>query len=385
MDKAIETLEQTLKKAKEIGFFEKISQIPDFLFRPRKFWDEYETMTVTDKWQQFVCYALLFSITIWWASSDIATLSDIGKSIIGELVTVIVYIIIVYLGNVLVNHIISSRVTSIIAFCCYVKLIVLIPQIIFLKLFFLTESYLYFSFAVIFSIIAETYLLIVSCYAFQKSAKRFILACLLTILLINIYDSVCLITGLSAPHNPNFEDILSKERLDLSKSLKGGYDVPTYAVTQESNNKTWYLYSNPYDTIATRKVHDDNKYMSDLSEDIDSLNSIINRCKYDYNKKFFISLQLLDKNILHIHENQSFKNNPVIKITDLISNDTILIDRLFYRNYSDEVNSSNADLLEYVFYLHKQYETSMKPDNLLIVFHPVVLIYNRYCGGRIKS
>ena len=30
MDKAIETLEQTLKKAKEIGFFEKISQIPDF-------------------------------------------------------------------------------------------------------------------------------------------------------------------------------------------------------------------------------------------------------------------------------------------------------------------------------------------------------------------
>ena len=200
---------------------------------------------------------------------------------------------------------------------------------------------------------------------------------MLTLLFLNIFDGIFAFSGFRAPHNENYDDILIEERFDLGQSLKSGYDIPSHVCTWESSGKTWYLYSNPLDSIASKKNQDDNKYFKDLKEDIDSLNGIINRCRYNSNKDFFRSLILLKKEILYVHEKQTYKTNPIIKVEEIYS-DSILIDRILFRDYSNTIVLKNYELLEFEIDSKKQYEKATKTLNLFYILHPVLIIYESY-------
>ena len=333
-----EEIEHIWKKAKEYGFFDHILKINDFLFHPRKFWDNYNTLSNSEKVHQFICYSILFALVIWWSSKDI-TYPEIVRILIAELVVYFFFIIIIYFANVIVDCSLKRKKVNVIIYCFYVKLIVSIPFIVFIKLYNITESYFYLAIGIIFGFFMEVYLFLISAYAFQKKSKKVLFAFLLTVLLVNLYDCFFIFTGINGPRNSHFDDIITVERYDFKKSLNDVYGLPILVCFTASNDSVWYTYiDRTNDEAAT--FRDDNKYMSDLKEDIDSIDVIIKRCRYDSNRDYFKSLLCLKKKVLTAHEQKTYINNPIYSMSPLTDNDTI-----YFKKYNDEVQTFNIQLM----------------------------------------
>ena len=56
----IEQIEKWLSKAKDIGVFEELSKIPDLFINPRKFWNNFDGLTNSQKWLQFFYFCFGF-------------------------------------------------------------------------------------------------------------------------------------------------------------------------------------------------------------------------------------------------------------------------------------------------------------------------------------
>ena len=100
----IDQIEKWLTKAKELGVFEELSKIPDLFAKPRKFWNNYDGLTNGRKWLQFLTFSLVFTITLWWARFSETSFSYLGKALIAEIIVAITSILIVFLGNVIVDR-----------------------------------------------------------------------------------------------------------------------------------------------------------------------------------------------------------------------------------------------------------------------------------------
>lgn len=366
--KIIESIEHIWTKAKETGFFDNISKIYDLLFHPRKFWADYNTLSFSEKWFQFICYATVFALFVWWSHVDLSV-PEIGKIVIGELVSLVVLFIIIYFANVLVDHSLKEKIINVIVYCCYVKLIAAIPVIISIKLSHVTESYFYLALGFIFGFIIDLYLYFISAFVFQKGRKKVILAFLLTLVMVNIFDGLYIASGFRGSNHGDYDDFLFLERKEYKRSLKiDVYSIPFYVCNYESKDSVWYLYTSPFDSIARRIYIDDNKYMNDLQADKDSIDGIIKICKFDSNKDYFKTLSNLYKVILHTHEQKTYEYNPIVN-SRYINNDTII-----YRLFNTEANTLFRELALYEIDLKKQYETAIKTGYLSYAFHPFLFI-----------
>ena len=370
----IDQIEKWFAKAKEFGVFEELLKIPDFLVRPRKFWDNYEGLTNGRKWLQFFTYSMVFTITLWWARLSESSLSFLGKALIAEIFVAITSIVIVFLGNVIIDRSLKSRVWTYVAYCCYVRFIVFILYLIAIHFYVLCESYFNLALAIILLFLGEVYMFFVSAYVFQKGWRKILLAFLATLICLNVYDGFFILTGFQRYHDSNFDDILEEERFNLGKNLRGGYDIPTHVCSWESSDKTWYLYSSPFDSVATRRDLDDVAYMNEIITDADTLADIIGRCRYEKNRYFF-KMMLVQRRLIHsVHVNKTYKSNPIVKVSDVFK-DSILVDRIICRQFCQEADSLNVELLKYEIDQDSQYEKAMKFSNILVVFHPVHIIY----------
>lgn len=368
-------IEKWYNKAKDIGIFEELSKIPDLIFNPRKFWENYEGLNTGKRWLQFFSYALVYCIMIWWARFHDSSISFLGKVLIAEIVVSITYIIIVFLGNVIVNRSLKVKFWQFVVYCCYVRFIVLLPHLICLHLYVLNESYFYLALAILTAFIAEIYLYFVSSYVFQRGWRKVLSAFIVTLLCLNIYDGIFILTGFQRSHNSNYDDIILEERFNLGKNLKGGYDIPTHVCSWEFGKKSWYLYSSPFDSIATSKEIEDTEFLKEIKEDADTLSVITERCKFEKNRQFFKMLLVQRRLIQFVHDNQIYKSNPIEKVEEIYK-DSLLVDRIVFRRFSQDVDSLNQELVKFELDQHSQYENAMNVSNILVAFHPFHFIYN---------
>lgn len=371
----IEQIEKWLSKAKDIGVFEELSKIPDLFINPRKFWNNFDGLTNSQKWLQFFTFALVFTIILWWARFSETSFSYLGKALIAEIIVAISSIVIVFLGNVIIDKSLKSKFWHFVAYCCYVRFLIITPHIMALHFFVLSESYFYLALSIILLFIGEIYLYLVSAYVFQNGWKRTVLAFLVTLICLNAYDGFFILMGFQRTHNSNFDDVILEERFYQGKNLKGGYDIPTHVCSWESIDKNWYLYGSPFDSIATSREIEDVAYMNEIKEDADSLTLIIERCKYMKNREFFKMMLVQRKLIQYVHDNKTYKSNPIEKVEEIYK-DTMLIDRIIFRRFSQEVDSLNTELVKFEIDQQSQYEAAMSVSNILVVFHPVYVIHN---------
>lgn len=264
-----------------------------------------------------------------------------------------------------------------VVFCCYVKFICLIPQLITFKAYYLSETPLLMGVAAFISVVAELIILIYPAYICQNSKKNIFLAILISVLFLNIYDSFYIITGFSRSTNSNFENVIARERYELGKSIKNAYDIPSFAVCSERNKDVWYLYSNPTDSVASLKFNDKARFFKDLTEDIDSLKSLSGRCRFKTNRNFFNEMYQLKKGILYVHETRLYENSPVCKQTDVMM-DSVIVDRIYYREFNREIEEENARLMKQEIKEVEQFEMAFSTFYIGALWHPVLFVKQLY-------
>jgi phosphoadenosine phosphosulfate reductase len=64
------------------------------------------------------------------------------------------------------------------------------------------------------------------------------------------------------------------------------------------------------------------------------------------------------------------------KQVEAIYKDSMLIVRIIFRRFSQEVDSLNTKLVKFEIDQQSQYEAAMSVSNILVVFHPVHIIHN---------
>lgn len=372
----LDKLESFGQKVKEWDVLGHIRRIKDMLLHPRHFWQEYDKMPIKDKLIQFVTYAALFALTIWLVVDDSLSIADLAKITTMEVASIFVFVVILYIANSTVKKDLRGLLFYVV-FCCYVKFICLIPQLITFKAYYLSETPLLMGVAAFISVVAELIILIYPAYICQNSKKNIFLAILISVLFLNIYDSFYIITGFSRSTNSNFENVIAMERYELGKSIKNAYDIPSFAVCSERNKDVWYLYSNPTDSVASLKFNDKARFFKDLTEDIDSLKSLSGRCRFKTNRNFFNEMYQLKKGILYVHETRLYENSPVCKQTDVMM-DSVIVDRIYYRVFNREIEEENARLMKQEIKEVEQFEMAFSTFYIGALWHPVLFVKQLY-------
>lgn len=372
----LDKLESFGQKVKEWDVLGHIQRIKDMLLHPRHFWQEYDKMPIKDKLIQFVTYAALFALTIWLVVDESLSIADLAKITTMEVASLFVFVVILYIANSTVKKDWRGLLFYVV-FCCYVKFICLIPQLITFKAYYLSETPLLMGVAAFISVVAELIILIYPAYICQNSKKNILLAILISVLFLNIYDSFYIVTGFSRSTNSNFENVIARERYELGKSIKNAYDIPSFAVCSERNKDVWYLYSNPTDSVASLKFNDKARFFKDLTEDIDSLKSLSGRCRFKTNRNFFNEMYQLKKGILYVHETRLYENSPVCKQTDVMM-DSVIVDRIYYREFNRVIEEENARLMKQEIKEVEQFEMAFSTYYIGALWHPVLFVKQLY-------
>ena len=365
-------LEEFWRKATEWGILKHISKIPDMLCRPRRFWQGYESMPIKDKVIQFLTYGALFAIVIWLVSYETLSIGELAKIVAMEIAALFLYVVILSLANMIVKR--EWRgLWFFVVFCCYTKFIFLIPELLALKGYVMTETPLLMGVAALIPALVELLLLFYPALVWQNSRGKTVVAILLSIFFLNVYDSVFVFTDLPRPKTANFDNAILKERFDLGKSIKNAYDIPTYVLSWESSKKEWFLYSNPADTIASKKYEDTERFFAVLEEDIDSLKAISGRCRFNTNKSFFNQMYSLKKNVLYVYKTKAYRDSPVFDQVE-VKVDSIVVDRIIYREFSRELKEINDKLAIQELREAEQFSKVTSVNYIGALWHPVWFI-----------
>lgn len=376
MDWKLSDIVELLRKASELGVHRHIEQIPEMFIHPHRFWNAYDSLSKVDKCVQFVVYGLLSSVFIWLTSYRSPSSYELLKILTMEVATIFPYVIIDYLAYVAIKCS-WKGICRFFVLCCYMKFVCLIPQLIVLKAYYETETPLLMAIAVIIPLIVELMIIIYPAYIWQIGSRDPIKAVLLTILFLNIYDCLFIFTGWPRPYNPNYEDKITQERFELGKSIKNAYDIPMYVLTYERSKDFYYLYSSPLDTVASRKFLNVDQFIGNIKEDMDSLKEIVKRCHFQTNKIFFNKVYMLKKDILYVHETKMYNSSPVVKQTSFMR-DSVVFERVYVREFNEEISMRNESLMEYEYKARKQYETAFSYSYIAALWHPCLFLSTAY-------
>jgi hypothetical protein len=261
-----------------------------------------------------------------------------------------------------------------VVFCCYTKYICIIPQLLAFRAYYEFETPVFLGIAALIAVLGELMVLFYPAYIWQKTKRNILFAFFLSVLFLNIYDGFYIITGLPRSKSSNYDNIILKERFELGKAIKNAYDIPYFVVSSDHSKDVWYLYSSPTDTVASLKYTDTDKFISVLSQDIDSLKAVSNKCRFKTNKEFFNEMYLLKRRILYSHETKQYMNSPIYKETDVMK-DSIIVDRIYYRLFDKDATELNTKLLKQELKEEEQYSMAFYVRYLGALWHPFLFGY----------
>lgn len=375
----INRFEEYLSKAKDWGVFKHILSIPVMLRHPRFFWREYAALPIRDKAVQFITYGAIFALFIWLMAYESPSIGELVRIITLEIAALLPYVVILSLSNMIVRWE-WKGLWFFVVFCCYTKFICLIPQLIALRMYFETEASVLIGVAAFIPVITELLVMVYPAYIWQTTKSKVLWAIVLTVLLLNVYDSFFIFSGMPRPSNSNYENKIVKERFELGQSIKNAYDIPSFVVTSEKSKEVRYLYSNPTDSIASFKFNDTDRFFVDLAQDIDTLKAICGRTHFRTNKSFFTQMYQLKQGIQYVHETKKYEESPIVKQRAVML-DSVIVDRIYYREYNKELEEMNIKLFSQEIKEAEQYSMAFSTNYLGALWHPVLFI-NRYYANK---
>lgn len=350
--------------------------LPIFYFHPSRFWESYKELSSKEKILQFFCYCAIFALIVWLCFIKNVENSELIKIVSIEILAIIPYFIIVSLATFLS----LKKVDFIICFvqCCYTKFLIVPFQIILLRFFIVTESYIFMSISILITFIAELFMLLLPIVNIQKSLRNISIYTISVFILLNLYDSIFIFSDMDFPKNKNIRDYITEERFTLGCSLNNAYLYPYIVCSSDKYKNNDYIYSTPNGSTTNGIQISKEVYMQELKQDLDTLRLIQDRCIFETNKEIFRSIYQAKMEILNTHKYNLFLNNSILKETIILSQDSIEIDKLQYRLFNEQISSYINKLYEEEIRLSEQYLSSLKIAQIGFLWHPLQWLVQHY-------
>lgn len=341
-----------------------IYQIRFFFFNPNKFWNYYAQLSTTEKVIQFLTYASLMVLSALICTENVSSFRECGDILIVELFSLFPFMSAVIIGLILASprHI-NQLATRAFTISCYSKFLFGICEISFLRVYVLSESHFYLSLALLTTIAAEVYVIILSACLHTNNLKIKILHIVAILFALAVIDTVY-----TKFHNigssDNYTDLITSERFHLGQHIKNAYLIPAYVVNAHDYRQAHYLYSVPGDTVSSARDFTDEAFITELDEDLDSLQSITQAARFRTNRNFFQSMTMLKQKIKYIHDSKSYLQNDPIDIGAKSQNEI--------RYFNQSVIAENDSLCNSDFDMTEKYHKSLWPIYLRYLYRPVL-------------
>ena len=343
-----------------------IISIADFYFHPAIFWKRYDKLPRKDKAIQLGTYVALF-VLILLCCGVVSNVPEGIKAVMMELLRLSIFFVSIVLALVVATFKSIRRkiIGKGVIFGIYLYLLFIPYQLIFLLIFRHSESYLFYAFAILVSIVIDAYIMVVPCIAFLMKRRDKWIYVLAWITIVSIFDFFYLKYEVRET-NWVYRDVIAQERFERGKSLHTAYRIPTMVVTTTDQSVTRYLFSSPVDTIA---MADANylEYFEQLQADIDTLQSIIPQMEYTINQDFFNYTLLLKKSILFVYKNKTYRFNQVLKRANT---EYGLAE---WCAFSEECNEANNNLFETELKYVEKFERARSVGCIRILYRPYLL------------
>lgn len=375
MDSLLEKIGKILDQIEHLGIDKHILRIWDFVFHPRKFWNEYKILEKKEKVIQFITYGGLYGFVIWLTSFGDPSYVEVAKQVTIQATLVVYYVIAVSLGNVIISWK-KGGLGFIVILCCYVKFLFSIPQLLALKAYYNTEYPLALAIAVIVPVICELLCLGYAAMVWQRGRNKVLGAFLLSIVTMNITDFAITLTGWEKKYNEFSDNLIVEERKDLLKSLNGVYDIPVYVCYGDSDKVNEYIVRDYYDQMGEAVIVEASEYKARIKEDLDSLREMISRCKFKTNKEFFDDLYKQKSYILNTNKASRMKNPTVMTGGRVWDSDTILVNGKSLRKYEKLMMEGNFSLMSLAADVMHKHQEAYAYSKIAYVWHWYMYYYN---------
>ena len=102
------------------------------------------------------------------------------------------------------------------------------------------------------------------------------------------------------------------------------------------------------------------------------------------NKDFFNKMYMLKRNIMYIHQTKQYRNSPLLKVTDVMR-DSIIVDRIYYRQFDKDVTEWNDELLKQELREQEQFSMAFYVQYLGALWHPFLFGYEMGMRYELKN
>lgn len=378
-------IDKLWEQAEGLGIINHLVKIWDFIFHPRKFWKEYSDLTRKEKNVQFVTYGILYAIAIWLTSFSNPTYVELAKLVPIQATLVVSYVIVVFLGNVIVSRK-KGGFGFAVVLCCYVKFIFSIPQLLALKAYYDTEYPLALAIAVLIPSLVELLCLGYAAVVWQRGKKKIIGAFALSFVMMNFGDFVISLTGWERVYNEFSDNLIVEERKDLLKSLNGVYDMPLFVCYGDSGVADGYVVMDYYEPMSEAVEVEADVYNAQVKEDMDSLRVMARNCRFKTNKEYFNELYTQKKHILNTNEAAKKKEMSFMTGGRIWDFETMELRGKTYRKYEEMMKEGNFSLIRHDASIMQKHNEAYSYGKISYIWHPYLYYYdnNKYRMGWVK-
>ena len=348
-----------------------ITALKNYYIHPRRFWNEYSGLTSKDKIIQFLLYLGIYTILS-------LSLLEIPQENAVKLITVqasglLTIVAVLYLGYLISHDEHHIPFTHFFVFSCYVIFLMSPLWLILYVSYSETGDYaVLFAMSIVYALI-DFYLWFAAPIIFIRNWKTCTLTILSTFAALNIVEvAVYALQGNNGTSYPNY---IREERAKLGRSIHYPYVIPYCVVSNKDCTDSFYLFTDPTDSLATRI--DSKQYFDKLKIEIDTLPQIIDRCKYKRNQLFFSKLLHIRKGILYCHSKGHYSNKILKEIVLATIDDKKEFDRYTYREFNEELTKLNDDVLKMDLDDARAYNIALLPLQLPILIRPGLILANR--------
>lgn len=371
MSDIISQIKDWMPIVKEWHLMQHITALKNYYIHPRKFWNEYSGLTSKDKTIQFLLYLGIYTFLS-------LSLLEIPQENAVKLITVqasglLTIVVVLYLGYLISHDEHHIPFTHFLIFSCYVIFLMSPLWMILYVSYAETGSYTILLIMSIVYALIDFYLWFAAPIIFIRNWKTCTLTILSTFAALNIVEvAVYALQGNNGTSYPNY---IREERAKLGRSIHYPYVIPYCVVSNKDCTDSFYLFTDPTDSLATRI--DSKQYFDKLKIEIDTLPQIIDRCKYKRNQLFFSKLLHIRKGILYCHSKGHYSNKILKEIVLATIDDKKEFDRYTYREFNEELTKLNDDVLKMDLDDARAYNIALLPLQLPILIRPGLILANR--------
>ena len=378
-------IDKLWEKAEGLGIINHVVKIWDFIFHPRKFWQEYCDLTRKEKNVQFLTYGILYALVIWLTSFNNPTYVELAKLVPIQATLVVYYVIVVFLANVIVSRNKGDFAFAVVL-CCYIKFIFSIPQLLALKAYYDTEYPLALAIAVIIPLIAELLCLGYAAFVWQSKRKQVLGAFVLSIVMMNLVDFAISLTGWKRVYNEFSDNLIVEERNDLLKSLNGVYDMPLFVCYGDSGVAEGYVVRDYYEPMGEAVEVEADVYNAKVKEDMDTLRVMARNCRFKTNREFFNELYTQKKHIINTNGASKKKDFTFMTGGRIWDYGTIELRGKTYRKYEEMMKEGDFALIRHAAGIMQKHNEAYSYNKISYIWHPYLYYYdnNKYRTGWVK-